>query len=324
MSQFSSFTNTPTSGQGGASLRELKERMCDIGQRIWQRGFCAGNEGNHTLRLAPARGGGGETQERYLSTPTGISKGFLEPDDICVIDGHGELAERNARGRKPSSEIKLHLAIYRHRPDVQAVIHSHPPHATAFAVADIPLPEGIHPEAEVFLGRVKTAPYALPSTDALPDSVIPLIESDTSTVLMGNHGSVTFSEKDLVDTYYRLEILDAYARILLLTRQLGRANVLSKEQMIDLLNVKRQFGLEDSRLACAEEGCIGDQTQPFLAGFDVHPAGAVCSCNGGRVESRHSQPMDAQRAVDDEPPPAGSTFEQIVEAITDQIVAMRR
>lgn len=307
-------------------LRDLKAEVCEVGRRIWHKGFCAGNEGNHSLRLGPEHGVRAG-QERYLCTPTGISKGFIEPDDVCMIDGDGELVEANPNGRKPSSEIKLHLAVYRKRPDVKAVIHSHPPHATAFAVANIPLPEAIHPEAEVFLGRVKSAPYALPSTQALPDSVTPLIESDTSTVLMGNHGSVTFSDKGLIDTYYRLEILDAYARILLLTKQLGRANVLSQDQMMDLLQVKRKFGLEDSRLACAEAGCIGEENQPFLATFDVHPAGAACSCQSGRVETRHSQSehTDApQRVPGEGSATQGNTFEQMVQAITDQIMAARQ
>ena len=306
------------------TIRELKQEVCEIGRRIWQKGFCAGNEGNHSLRLESQHG-----QERYLCTPTGISKGFLEPDDICVIDGQGELVERNPNGRKPSSEMKLHLAIYRTRPDVQAVIHSHPPHATAFAVAGIPLPEAIHPEAEVFLGRIEAAPYALPSTDALPDSVTPLIKQDTTTVLMGNHGTVNFSSKDLTDTYYKLEIVDAYARILILSKQLGNVNVLDTNQMKDLLQVKEKFVGPDSRLACADEGCIGSENQPFLASFDVRPASATCSCNGGPVESRQSEPANgggntaynasgAGHAAQSDP-----VFEQLVQTITDQIMAAR-
>ncbi|MFW6060084.1 MAG: class II aldolase/adducin family protein [Phycisphaeraceae bacterium] len=302
------------SGMNHQNLRPLKEQMCEVGRRIWQKGFCAGNEGNHSLRL-PSQNG----EERYLCTPTGISKGFLEPNDICVIDGSANLIERNVNGRKPSSEMKLHLAIYHHRPDVQAVIHSHPPHATAFAVAGIPLPEAIHPEAEVFLGRIKYAPYALPSTDALPASVTPLIESDTTTVLMGNHGTVNFSSKDLIDAYYKLEIIDAYSRILLLSRQLGRVNVLNTQEMVDLLRVKQKFGLEDSRLACAEEGCIGQENQPFLASFDVRPAGATCSCDGGAVQQRHGQsPQATEQSSTD------SVFEQMVQTITDQILAARK
>ncbi len=304
-------------------LRQLKEQMCEIGRRIWQKGFCAGNEGNHSIRLPFEPG----QPPRYLCTPTGISKGFLEPNDICVIDEQANLVESNLNGRAPSSEMKLHMAIYRTRPDVQAVIHSHPPHATAFAIAGIPLPESIHPEAEVFLGKVRTAPYALPSTHALPDSVTPLIEADTTTVLMGNHGTVSFSNKDLTDAYYKLEILDAYARILICVKQLGQVNTLDKNQMVDLLKVKQQFGMEDSRLACADQGCIGQDNEAFLTSFDVRPTGATCSCNGGAVQSRHHEISAAGHVPQDEPLSEDqneNVFEQMVQAITDRIMAGER
>ena len=307
--------------QTDQQIRQLKEEVCEVGRRIWQKGFCAGNEGNHSVRV-PSSGGA----PRFVCTPTGISKGFLDPDDVCVIDENGELVERNTRGRKPSSEIKLHLALYRKRPDVDAVIHSHPPHATAFAVAGIPLPEAIHPEAEVFLGRVESAPYALPSTDALPDSVLPLVKEDTTTVLMGNHGTVTFCNQGLIDCYYKLEIADAYARILLLSKQLGHVNVLNKDQMVDLLRVKENFVGADSRLACAEEGCIGDENQPFITSFDVRPASATCSCDGGKVQS-HSTQRSAGETGDRRDasgqPNTDPVFEQMVQTITDRIMAAR-
>src|SRR5271156_1383237 len=102
---------------------KLKEQFCDIGRRIWQRGFCAGNEGNHSFRLG---------EDRVLCTPTGISKGNLKPDDLCIVDMNGK---QGAGNRKRPSKIQLHLTIYTLRPDVKAVIHTHPPHATAFAVA---------------------------------------------------------------------------------------------------------------------------------------------------------------------------------------------
>lgn len=283
-----------------APIWQLKKDMCDIGHRIWLKGFCAGNEGNHSIRIS---------DDRVLCTPTGLSKGFLLPDDVCVVDMEGKQVEANPRGRKRTSEVLVHLAIYKKRPDVKAVIHSHPPHATAFAIAGIPLPEGLHPEAEVFLGKVKTAPYALPSTQALPDSLTPLIDAQTNTLLMGNHGSVSFS-KDLTDAFYKLEILDAYCRILLLTKQLGRANVFTKEQMTDLLKVKAKFGLPDARLACAPEGCIGTDNDDFLATFDS-TASAHCNCKTGEVES-------AGNAA------GGQDFERLVQTITDQIMAAAR
>ena len=284
---------------------QIKKQMCDIGHRIWLRGYCAGNEGNHSMRIGA---------NRALCTPSGISKGFLQPEDICLIDLEGEMVQSNPLGRHRSSEVRLHTEIYKHRPDVKAVVHSHPPHATAFAVANIPVPEGIHPEAEVFLGKVPIAAYATPSTNDLPESIIPLIGPETNSVLLGNHGTVSFS-LSLMDAYYKLEILDAYCRLLMLAKQLGHVNTLNRTQMTELLEIKKKFGLSDSRLACVDEGCIGQDNQPFLAQFDVRPVSATCGCGGGAVETRQNPPSDTTYPSDP------TTFDAIVQSITDQIMA---
>ena len=286
---------------------ELKKQMCDVGYRIWLRGYCAGNEGNHSARIGP---------DRVLCTPTGISKGFLKPDDICVVDMDGNQVESNARGRRRTSEILVHLAIYKKRPDVEAVVHSHPPHATAFAIAQVPIPEGIHPEAEVFLGRVPIARYATPSTSALPDSIMPLIGSETTTVLMGNHGTVSFSGEGIIDAYYKVEILDAYCRILLLATQLGRVNTLSQAEMGQLLKVKKKFGLADDRSLCVEDGCVGQDNEPYFSSMDVRPVSAQCSCPSGQVKT----------SIGERIPPNSEDpeFERLVQTITDQIITQTR
>src|SRR5207248_2674828 len=147
--------------------------------------------------------------------------------------------------RKRTSEILLHLAIYKERSDVRAVIHSHPPHATAFAIADIELPTCIHPEAEVFLGPVKTAKYVTPGDTRLGESIRPFIK-ESNTILLGNHGAVCYGV-DLEDAYYKLEIVDAYARILLLTKQLGSVRPLDADEMKELLALKTKFGMADPR-----------------------------------------------------------------------------
>src|SRR5215204_6147129 len=191
-------TKTPSNGSNGTnriSEWKLKEQMCDIGRRIWQKGFCAGNEGNHSYRLSA---------DRVLCTPTGISKGNLKPDDLCVVDMEGKQVSGK---RKRTSEILMHLTIYKNRPDVKAVIHSHPPHATAFAVAGVDLPTCIHPEAEVFLGVVPTAKYVTPGDTRLGESLLPYVK-DSNTILLQNHGSVTFATT-LEEAYYKLEIVDA-------------------------------------------------------------------------------------------------------------------
>src|SRR5205085_7325643 len=205
---------------------KLKEQMCDIGRRIWLKGFCAGNEGNHSYRLS---------ENRLLCTPTGISKGFLKPEDICTVDLEGKQV---AGKRKRTSEILLHLAIYNARPDVKAVVHSHPPHATAFAVAGVDLPTCIHPEAEVFLGAVKTAKYVTPGDKRLGESILPYVK-DSNTILLENHGTVRF-DKDLDGACYKLEIVDAYSRILLLAKQVGSIRPLGAAGMTELLELKQR------------------------------------------------------------------------------------
>jgi L-fuculose-phosphate aldolase len=278
------------------SIFQIKQEMCEVGHRIWMKSFCAGNEGNHSVRIG---------EDRVLSTPTGISKGFLRPDQITVVDMAGNQVDKENK-HKRTSEILLHLEIYKKRPDVKAVIHSHPPHATAFAVADVPIPEGIHPEAEVFLGKVATAKYTTPGYKAVGESVCALVGPDTNTVMMGNHGSVSFGPS-LMEAYYKLEILDAYCRILLLAKQVGRVNPLTQSQMVELLKVKANFGMNDSRLACVEKGCVGAENTPFLASFpEGSLASATCDCETGNVL---------------QPPANDVAFESLVQQVTDQILA---
>src|SRR5947207_1308702 len=228
--------SSSTNGNGFSRVSEwkLKEQMCDIGRRIWLKGFCAGNEGNHSYRIA---------ENRILCTPTGISKSALKPDDICTVDMEGKQV---AGKRKRTSEVLLHLAIYRARPDVKAVVHSHPPHATAFAVAGVDLPTCIHPEAEVFLGAVKMAKYVTPGDTRLGESLLPYVK-DSNTILLQNHGTVTY-DVDLEGAYYKLEIVDAYSRILLLAKQIGSIRPLDGAEMKELLELKQKFGLDEPRL----------------------------------------------------------------------------
>lgn len=280
-------------------LWQVKKEMCDIGHRIWQRGYCAGNEGNHSVRIS---------EDRVVCTPTGISKGFLDPEDLCIVDMDGNQVEPNAKGRRRTSEVLVHLAIYKKQPTVKAVIHSHPPHAVAFCLANIPLPEGIHPEAEVFLGRTIFAKYATPGGPDLPASFIDRIQEQTNTILMANHGSVSLGST-LIESYYRLEILDNYCKQLILAKQLGQVNVLNSEQMTDLLKVKERFGFPDDRLKCSSSGCVGTENEPFLTAFGVQPMSAQCNCSG-QVESTSSAPAGSD---------AG--FEQMVKSITEQIMS---
>lgn len=298
--------NDSGGGHARASEWKIKELMCDIGRRIWLKGFCAGNEGNHSYRLS---------ENRILCTPTGISKGNLKPEDICTVDLDGKQCGGK---RTRTSEILLHLAIYKNRPDIKAVIHSHPPHATAFAVAGLDLPTCIHPEAEVFLGVVKTAKYVTPGDTRLGESIVPYVK-DSNTIILQNHGTVSY-DADLEQAYYKLEIVDAYARILILAKQLGSIRQLTSPEMTELLQLKSRFGMDDARVKAGLEkmSCAGD----FLSriGDDKSSRGRMaCGCSVGPVSKTSSlQQSIAQLAPQnfDE-----GELEQLVQAITDQIIA---
>lgn len=245
------------------SIDEIKEEMCEIGRRIWQRGYCAGNEGNHSVRLS---------EDRVLTTPTCVSKGFLTPEMLCTVDMDGHQIDTDNRWKR-TSEVLIHLAIYRKRADVKAVVHAHPPHVTAFACAGVPIPEGIHPEAEVFLGKVISTPYATPGKRDLADSILPLIEAETSSLVLGNHGSVHFAS-NLTNAYYNLEVLDSYCRLLMLVRQFGQISVFNAPQMEGLMELKTKFGFADPRIAAPPDSlAVAQKGQGYFAGMKVRPAG---------------------------------------------------
>src|SRR6266403_286431 len=157
---------------------KLKEQICDIGRRLYAKGFAAANDGNITVRL---------NDRELLCTPTMVSKGFMKPEDICKVDYDGK---QLAGTRKRSSEVLLHLAVYKARPDINGVVHCHPPHATAFAVAREPIPSCILPEVEVFLGVVPTAEYETPGGRDFAATIRPFVGRAT-TVVLSNHGTVS-------------------------------------------------------------------------------------------------------------------------------------
>src|SRR5262245_56455424 len=232
---------------------KLKEQICEIGRRVYAKGFAAANDGNISVRL---------NDREILCSPTMMSKGFLKPEDLCVVDYEG----KQLRGtRKRSSEILLHLSVYKHRPDVQAVVHCHPPHATAFAVAGVPIPQCILPEVEVFLGKVPTAIYETPGTQKFADTIVPHLKS-SNTIILANHGTVTFGP-DLEKAYWNSEIIDAYCRILILARQLGKVNYFTEKQTVELPELKKKLGYDDIRFHRGEScDLCGNQT--FGRGYE--------------------------------------------------------
>jgi len=214
----------------GKSVREdaLRQDLVRFGKMLHAQGFVAATDGNLSVRL---------DQERVLVTPTCISKGMMQPEDMVVVDFTGK---KLSGDHNPTSEIMMHLTIYRMRPDVSAVVHAHPCTATGFASAGIALDEPLCSEVVITLGAVPLAPYATTGTMALSDSLRPYIPFHDA-ILMANHGVVTYGE-DICRAYMRMEAVEHYARIVLAARQLGSARSLDSHELEKLVAVRSQYG----------------------------------------------------------------------------------
>jgi L-fuculose-phosphate aldolase len=219
-------------------ISEFKKLFVDLGRRIWERNYVAANDGNMTLRL---------NDNEILITPTGISKGFMTTDMIIKIDYSGKVISESTKYR-PSSEILMHIDIYKERPDINAVVHAHPPFATSFAVAGIPLNKCILPEAIITIGAVPTAKYGLPSTSELSDSIRPHIKNN-DVILLENHGALTLGT-DLLSAYYKMETLEHTANIISKSIQLGNVGVLPENERDKLLALRNKLNLSGLITPC--------------------------------------------------------------------------
>lgn len=208
--------------------KEVREMMCDIGRRTYQKGYGAANDGNFSVKME---------EGKFLCTPTGVSKGFMTPDMMLWVDENGTMLE-DIKEYKPSSEIKMHMQVYRERPDVNAVVHAHPPYATAHAVCGIALDSPIMPEFILLLGQVPVTGYGTPSTNEIPDSIAEAVREHDA-VLLQNHGALSFGA-DLMNAYFKMESLEAWAQMNFLTKQLGGAKLLSDNEVERLLRMRSE------------------------------------------------------------------------------------
>ncbi|MFQ5978299.1 MAG: class II aldolase/adducin family protein [Candidatus Heimdallarchaeota archaeon] len=218
------------------SLLTLREEILHIGRRMYERGFVASNDGNISVRL---------DKDEFLITPTGVSKGFMSSDSLVRIDNTGQPLFRQS---KVSTEAKMHLAIYKQRPDISAVVHAHPPYATSFAVARIPLTPCVLPEVVFSLGAVPLVPYALPSSEELAQQVAEWSER-TDALLLANHGVVALGA-DALSAYHKLETVEHFAHILWLSQAIGGAKGLSKVQVADLISIRQRASTKGRFYAC--------------------------------------------------------------------------
>jgi L-fuculose-phosphate aldolase len=206
---------------------ELRRELVRVGKWLSRLGFMPGTSGNLSVRL---------DQERVLATPTGIGKNLLRCADMVIVDMDGHQLDGS---RKVTSEIGMHLAIYTRRMDVNAVIHSHPPIATAFACAGRPLDEMLCQEAVMTLGPVPLARYATTGTNEVAASLSPLIPGHEA-ILMANHGAVTYGH-NLTDAFYKMETLEHLAQIRLVAHQLGGVRTLEEKQAHLLLCARETY-----------------------------------------------------------------------------------
>ncbi len=205
----------------------LRELMCEIGRRVWQRGMASANSGNISLRLGPGE---------VLITPTLVSKGFMRPEQLLVMDLEGEVLRGEGH---PTSETPMHLRLFREREDIGGIVHAHPPFSTSFAVAGKPLDLHLVPEAVIFLGEVPLVPFQLPGSAELAESMLPFL-NDYDAVLMQNHGVLCWGS-DVEQAYHRLETVEFCAQVTFTAQLLGGARELPPEALDNLLAIRRMM-----------------------------------------------------------------------------------
>jgi L-fuculose-phosphate aldolase len=225
---------------------EHRQQMVTIGRRMYQRGLVTATDGNISVRL---------DGERMLLTASGVCLGEMRPEDLVVVDQTGQPCDASQR---PSSELPMHLEVYQQRPDVGAVIHAHPPLATAFTVAGISLAQCVIPEVVLTMGTIPTARYATPATEKGREAVRELIRTHDALIL-DRHGTLTVGP-DLIAAYRKLEKVEHAAQVTLAARQLGNIRTLPPEEVKRLEAMRSQLGLGENVAACSQCGTCGRET----------------------------------------------------------------
>jgi L-fuculose-phosphate aldolase len=265
---------------------EVKKEIVAVGRKLWQRGYVDGNGGNISHRIG---------EDRVICTPTLLSKGDLTPDELCLVDLDGN----QIVGCRPrTSEILMHLEIYKAEPKARGVVHCHPPHATAYAITGHVPPTCVIPEHEVFVGRVALVPYQTPGTQEFADAIVPFVK-DHNAILLQNHGIVCWADTVTHAEWYA-EVLDTYCQTLMYARQLGAPLThIPDEKAADLMAIKKRLGLPDARLDMDMKECqLCDLPEP---------PGTI---------ARPPSPSRPAAAVTGQ----GDDVESIVQAVTDAVM----
>ncbi|SET12653.1 class II aldolase/adducin family protein [Paenibacillus sp. NFR01] len=211
--------------------RKLRLQICDIGRNLFNKDFIAANDGNISARL---------NDNEIITTPTGVSKGYLEPEILVKVNLQGEIIEAHGDYR-PSTEVKMHLRIYRELPHMGGVVHAHPPYATAFAIKGETLDKMMMPESVIAMGDIPLAVYGTPSTEEVPDSIMPFLGKKTA-VLLESHGALSWG-KDVMAAYMNMERLEYTAKLTFLTRMLQGERELPADRIEELVALRSFYGM---------------------------------------------------------------------------------
>jgi L-fuculose-phosphate aldolase len=285
----------------------LRADIVEVGRRMYARRYTASNDGNISVRLGAGR---------LLMTPKSVCKGFMTPDMMCITDLEGRKLQGD---RDPSSEMLMHLEVYRQRPDIQAVVHAHPPVATGFAVAGIPLDRAVLAEVLTTLGSIPIAAYATPSTAELPEAVRKYIKAHDG-MLLANHGALTVGG-DLFAAYYKMETIEHFAMISLVARLLGRENLIAREEVLRLQELRGTYGITAPAPICADPD---DMSGP-AAGEAAATCQVVQAPSGGGQRLVPGSPDAARASVGQNRDEAEIrlTYRQLSALIEDAIRSLR-
>jgi L-fuculose-phosphate aldolase len=282
------------------SVYEAKEQIVEIGKRMYAKGLVVSNDGNISCKISPTE---------ILATPTGVSKGFMDREMIVKMSMDGNVIGYS--DYKPSSEVKMHLRVYKENPDVVAVVHAHPLYATSFAIAGIGLDQPILTETIMALGSVPVAKYATPGTQEVPDSIAPFC-TQYNAVLMANHGALTWGDS-LMQAYHRMESLEYYANIIFNTGYIiGQSRKLSCEQVGPLMDIRAKLGVN----AGGDPAC----SLRTMNNRDVMPASGPleeCSCCGRKDTCETAKQQVAEPK--DEPQDTKKLIEQITLEVIEKL-----
>lgn len=266
-----------------AEAEAAKEEICAVGKKLWQRQYVDGNGGNISYRIGP---------NAVICTPTLMSKADLRPQDLCMVDLEGK---QLAGGSPRTSEILMHLEIYKEVPEAKGVVHCHPAHATAYAITGRVPPTCVIPEYEVFIGKVALSPYETPGTPEFARTVIPFVKNH-NTVLLANHGIVCWADTVTHAEWYA-EVVDTYCWTLMLAQQLGAPlSHITDEKAADLLAIKKRLGLPDPRHEFKECALCDLPEMPGSIAIQPRTCGAAPALNSAEIDA-------------------------IVQAVTDRVVA---